>query len=208
MFSGIVQQLATVHACTAHGQDQSVRFIYHKAVQPPLCIGDSISMNGVCLTATAVGTDAGKEYFDADISAETMRDTTLGGLDAVRVLNMECSTPLGAPLGGHLVSGHVDAVAAVRTLRRDGRSCQLGFGFDTKHRSVLRYIARKGSVAVDGVSLTVNQVHEDDFEVNVVPYTMEHTVFQHYKLGTEVNVEVDLMARYVARLLESGTSVS
>lgn len=197
MFTGIVQQLATVRARTLHGEDIAVRFGYGVPTRPPLGVGDSISINGVCLTASTVDHD----YFETDISAQTLGCTTLGELGVGQKLNMECALVMGAPLGGHVVSGHVDAVARVRAMRAEGRSYRFEFGFDEAQRSVLDYVVPKGSVAVDGVSLTVVSVDESGFGVNIVPHTMESTVFSDYVVDTGVNVEADVLARYVARTL-------
>ena len=157
-------------------------------------IGDSICVQGVCLTVTTVNSRG----FTADVSEETLRVTT--GLDRPGPVNLEKSLALGDRLGGHLVTGHVDGVGEVA--RRDG-----GVLVFRAPRELSRFIARKGSVCVDGVSLTVNAVAGDTFEVNLIPHTLEVTTLSRLQPGARVNLEVDLLARYVARLLEPGSSV-
>jgi riboflavin synthase len=199
MFSGIVQQIAELRSRAAHSRAQTMLFAYRQELKPPLSLGSSVCINGVCLTVTEQGDD----YFAADVSAETIACSTLGGLPKGTTLNMEGAIPMGATLDGHLLSGHVDAVAFVRGIEEEGSSRRFSFGFSKQHEDISPYIASKGSVAVDGVSLTVNAVDSEGFEVNIVPYTLESTIFQYYKIDTPVNIEVDLLARYVGRLLES-----
>ena len=169
-------------------------------------IGESISVNGVCLTATALRPDG----FDADVSIETMSVTALGGLAPGSAVNLEPSVSLGERLGGHLVSGHVDCVGTVTSRDKDARSVRLKIEIPEEYS---RYIAKKGAVCVDGVSLTINEVSARAFEVNIIPYTAEETIIGDYVVGTAVNIEVDLVARYIERLLtrsevsDSGISV-
>jgi riboflavin synthase len=159
-----------------------------------IAIGDSIAVNGVCLTATALGT----ARFSADVSAETLACTTLGRLNVKDPVNLEASLRLGQPIAGHLVYGHVDGVGSVADLTPDARSLRLTIQVPT---ALGRYIAAKGSVTVDGVSLTVNSVDRDRFTVNIIPHTREITVISGYAPGTPVNIEVDMIARYVERLV-------
>lgn len=157
-------------------------------------VGESISVNGVCLTATVLHSDG----FDADVSMETMSVTALGGLVAGSEVNLEPSISLGDRLGGHLVSGHVDCIGTVRSRDDDARSIRLKIELPKEYG---RYIAKKGSVCIDGVSLTINEVSDQAFEVNIIPHTAEQTIIGEYAVGTTVNIEVDLLARYIERLL-------
>ena len=157
-------------------------------------IGESISINGICLTAI----EYRKNGFVADVSVETIRATALANLAEGSRVNLEPSVSVGERLGGHLVSGHVDCVGRIKTRETDARSVRLMVEIPPEYG---RFIARKGSVCVDGVSLTVNEVSKNTFGVNIIPHTAETTIIGDYRPGTEVNIEVDLLARYVERLL-------
>ena len=159
-------------------------------------VGESISVNGVCLTAVSLNDDG----FVTDVSLETLDVTALSALAEGMVVNLEPAISLGERLGGHLVSGHVDCIGIVNARKSDARSIRFVFEVPGEYR---RYIAKKGSVCIDGVSLTVNEVSADTFSVNIIPHTAEVTIFGGYKTGTKVNIEVDLVARYVERLLTS-----
>ncbi len=193
MFTGIVQDVGVVRAVTARGGD--VEFVVAVARLPLAATrpGDSIAVNGVCLTATRVGADE----FAADVSRETLAVTTLASLAPGARVNLEPALRAGESLGGHLVSGHVDGVAEVLSLTPDARSVRVAFRVPSP---LARYVARKGSVAVDGVSLTVNNVDGEVFEVNLVPHTQEVTIAGDWVPGRHVNLEVDQVARYVERL--------
>jgi len=160
-------------------------------------VGESISINGVCLTAV----EFLQNGFVADVSVETTRVTALANLAEGSKVNLEPSVSLGERLGGHLVSGHVDCVGQIKTREADARSVRLVVGIPVEYS---RYVAKKGSVCIDGVSLTVNEVSNDTFGVNIIPHTAEVTIIGDYRTGTEVNIEVDLLARYVERLLADG----
>ena len=157
-------------------------------------IGESISVNGVCLTAVALHDDG----FDTDVSVETLDVTALGNLATGSDVNLEPAISLGARLGGHLVSGHIDCVGSVTSRSVDARSIRLGIEIPAEFS---RYLARKGSVCVDGVSLTINEVSGNTFESNIIPHTANTTIIEGYAVGTAVNVEVDLLARYIERLM-------
>ncbi|MBP7615880.1 MAG: riboflavin synthase [Steroidobacteraceae bacterium] len=193
MFTGIIQGVGVVRAVTARGGD--VEFVVAVGRLPLAATrpGDSIAVNGVCLTATRVGGDE----FAADVSRETLAVTTLSSLAPGARVNLEPALRAGEPLGGHLVSGHVDGVAEVIALAPDARSVRATLRVPTL---LARYIARKGSVAVDGVSLTVNSVDGDVFDVNLVPHTQQVTTLGDWAPGRRVNLEVDQVARYVERL--------
>jgi len=196
MFTGIVQAIGKIHAIEDLGGDLRLRIDTDSLDLGRLQLGDSIAVNGVCLTA--VEFDA--QSFCADVSAETLSATTLGGLDAMSSVNLERSLTLSDSLGGHLVSGHVDGTGRVTALAPDARSTRIGFDIEP---ALLRYVARKGSVTVDGTSLTVNDVSANGFSVNIVPHTLERTIMGHYQEGSQVNIEVDLVARYIERLIET-----
>ena len=166
-------------------------------------VGESICVNGVCLTAVALYDDG----FDTDVSVETLNVTALGGLKSGSPVNLEPSLSLGDRLGGHLVSGHVDCIGKVVDRHADARSWRFAIELPQEFS---RYIARKGSVTVDGVSLTINEVSGNRFELNIIPHTTEVTIIGHYTTGSTVNIEVDLLARYLERLLgkdDAGLSI-
>jgi len=194
MFTGLIQSVGRVLAREARGGDQRLRFSWGVMPAGDIALGESIAVSGCCLTV--VEFDA--QGWSADVSNESLALTTLGGLAVGAAVNLERSLLPTDRLGGHLVSGHVDAVGAVEKMWDDGRSQRWRF---TAPRSVLRYVANKGSIAVDGVSLTVNAVDDAGFEVNLVPHTVAHTAFGETAVGAAVNLEVDTVARYVERLL-------
>jgi riboflavin synthase len=194
MFTGIIQSVGTIAAVEAKGGEVRVRIETNKLNMSGVIIGDSIAVSGVCLTAV----DVSAPGFTADVSGETLARTTLGRRRAGDHVNLEKALTLTTPLGGHLVSGHVDGVATVVSRREAGRSVL----FRIKAPETLaRYIAEKGSVCVDGVSLTVNTVHGAAFEVNIVPHTLVETTLGKLKAESEVNLEVDILARYLERLM-------
>jgi riboflavin synthase len=194
MFTGIIQAMGTISAIERHGSDVRLSV---RAADLPLAtyvVGESISVNGVCLTAVALRDDG----FDTDVSVETLDITGLGSLGVGDAVNLEPALAMGDRLGGHLVSGHVDCVGRVTRLEADGRSTRLMIEIAP---DFARYVAKKGSVTVDGVSLTVNEVSGIVFGVNIIPHTAEATIVGSYTVGTTVNIEVDLLARYLERLL-------
>jgi len=197
MFTGIVQQVCAVVALEGCGGDALLKVDLGMFPPGRLEPGASVAINGVCLTVT--GLDGGIVSFD--VSRETLAMTTLGRLAGGGRVNVELALTLNEPLGGHLVSGHVDAVGEVVAIASDARSTRMTFRLP---EALLRYVARKGSLCVDGVSLTVNDVATDGASVNLVPHTVQGTIMGAYGIGTAVNVEVDLIARYLERLLESG----
>lgn len=194
MFTGIVQALGRIHGQERRGDDVRLRVAGGGLTLDDVAVGDSIAVNGVCLTAVAVSA----AEFEADVSVETLDRTSLGGLEAGSRVNLEKALTPATPLGGHLVSGHVDGLGTVEACHPDGRSWR--FRFRAPDR-LARYIAEKGSICVDGVSLTVNAVDGPCFEVNIVPHTMDATRFGEYRSGHSVNLEVDLIARYLERLM-------
>jgi riboflavin synthase len=184
MFTGIIQSVGKIAALEVSGGDARVRIARGKLDMSGINIGDSIAVSGVCLTA--------------DVSGETLARTTLGGLRSGDSVNLEKALTLSTPLGGHLVSGHVDGVGVVVRRREAARSVQFRI---KAPEGLAKYIAEKGSVCVDGVSLTVNAVHGVEFEVNIVPHTLAETTLGAVKENSGVNLEVDLVARYLERLI-------
>lgn len=166
-----------------------------------IAIGASISCDGACLTVTERGPHERGCWFAADVSAETLAKTTLGERREGDRLNLERALRVGDELGGHIVTGHVDGVGEIAALRNDGESLRVTVRAPA---SLARYIAAKGSIAIDGVSLTVNEVEDEAFGVNLIPHTRAGTTFGALKPGKTVNLEIDVLARYVARLAEAG----
>jgi riboflavin synthase len=162
----------------------------------PLELGESISVDGVCLTVDTIL----KGGFEADCSLETLERTTIGSVAIGGPVNLERAMPLGGRMGGHLVSGHVDGTGFVAEKRGVGAALQVTFGMP---RELARYVAEKGSICINGVSLTVNAVAGDTFSVTLIPHTLQKTSLHGIDVGAKVNLEVDVIARYVARLLEA-----
>ncbi len=197
MFTGIIQTVGTVERIAPAGADRRLAIRASEFDLDQARIGDSIAVNGCCLTAVSLSGDV----FEADVSHESLDRTTLGRLAAGGAVNLEKALTLATPLGGHLVSGHVDGVGEVVSRQPDGRSERWRFRAPA---ALSRYIAEKGSICVDGISLTVNRVEGREFEVNIVPHTSEVTTLSGYRPGTPVNLEVDQIARYLERLLTVG----
>lgn len=204
MFTGLVETKGAIVRRASRGAD--ARLVVEGAldVASPVELGESIAVDGVCLTVAAIAATGGpgaKVVFEADVSSETLAKTTLGGLTAGAPVNLERAVPLGGRMGGHIVSGHVDGVGRVAERATVGLAVRVVF---QAPRELMRFIATKGSIAVSGVSLTVNGVDGDRFDVMLVPHTLEKTSLDGLAVGGPVNLEVDLLARYVARLLEAG----
>ena len=200
MFTGIIEGVGRLAAREPRGGD--VRFSFATGSLPfeHVQLGESIAVNGVCLTVVAF--DAGS--FQADASTETLALTTLGTLAEGAALNLERAMRPSDRLGGHLVSGHVDGLGKVLGIHDDARAQRWRFAAPP---ALLRYIAKKGSICVDGVSLTVNAVDGEGFEVALIPHTVAHTRFAETAVGDAVNLEIDLVARYVERLLGARAAV-
>jgi riboflavin synthase len=194
VFTGLVQGVGRLVARESRGGDARLRIAAGTLPFADAVPGESIAVNGVCLTVAAFDGDG----FEADASNETLALTTLGALPVGAVLNLERAMRADDRLGGHLVSGHVDGVGQVLRIEPDARAQRWRFAAPGP---LLRYVAQKGSVCVDGVSLTVNAVDDAGFEVALVPHTLAHTAFSRTAVGDAVNLEVDLVARYVERLL-------
>lgn len=196
MFTGIVQDVGRLTASEPRGGDVRMTFALDRLDPAGLQLGDSICVQGCCLTVVELQERA----FAADVSRETLSLTTLGDLVPGSPVNLEPSLRVGDSLGGHLVSGHVDGVGRVVAIREDARSSRIDLSVPEE---LARYIARKGSVAVDGVSLTVNEVRGNIFGVNLIPHTQQVTTLGALAVETRVNIEVDQMARYAERLLNA-----
>lgn len=194
MFTGIIQDVGTVASLAERGGDTRITVEVTRMPLGDVKPGDSICVNGVCLTAL----DITGRSFAADVSRETLKVTTLGELAAGSRVNLEPALRAGDPLGGHLVSGHVDGIAVISALHADARSVRVTFRCP---KELARYIARKGSAAIDGVSLTVNEVDGLEFGVNLIPHTQSVTTLGDLAVGRRVNLEVDQVARYVERLV-------
>jgi len=194
MFTGIIQAIGVVRSMEQRSGDMRLRIATGKLDLGDVALGDSIAVNGVCLTAVDLPGDG----FVADVSNETLSLTSLGDLKMGSPVNLEKALTLQTRLGGHLVSGHVDGLGEVLDRRDDARSIRFRI---RAPRGLARYIAHKGSITVDGTSLTVNAVDGDIFELNIVPHTLQETIMSDYQAGRKVNLEVDLVARYLERLL-------
>jgi len=194
MFTGIVQDVGSVAALEPQGEDRRVVIAVERLDLGRVAVGDSISVQGCCVTAVALE----GQRFSADLSRETLAVTTLGQLQPGARVNLEPALRAGDALGGHLVSGHVDGVARVLARASDARSLRLTIEAPAE---LARYLARKGSVAIDGVSLTVNEIEGARFGVNLIPHTQAATTLGALAAGATVNLEVDPIARYLERLL-------
>ena len=200
MFTGIIETVGAVKKVEQKSGD--IRFVVAVGDldMSDVSLGDSIAVNGVCLTVIKFD----KQSFTADVSNETISLTTLKDLKAASAVNLEKALLPTTRLGGHMVSGHVDGLGVVTEIKQDARSIRINI---KPPEELYRYIAAKGSICIDGVSLTVNSVNlTDGFNVNIVPHTQQRTVIEFYKIGQEVNLEVDLVARYLESLLTGSTS--
>ena len=194
MFTGIIQAIGTIAALEPKGQDVRVWVQTGKLDLSDVQLGDSIAVNGVCLTAVELTGDG----FWADVSGETLSRTTFAALQKGSQANLEKALTPTTRLGGHLVSGHVDGIGEIISRKTEGRSERFVI---RAPNALAKYIAEKGSICVDGISLTVNGVRGTEFELNIVPHTLVETTMSEFKTGTQVNLEVDIIARYLERLL-------
>lgn len=201
MFTGIIQAVGEIAALEQVGGDVRLRIRTGSLSLGDVALGDSIATSGVCLTVTDLPGDG----YWADVSLETLRLTTLGDRRVGDPVNLEKSLTPSSPLGGHIVSGHVDGVGSVISVGRDGRSWRYVIEAPA---ALARYIAHKGSIAVDGTSLTVNAVDGARFDLNIIPQTYAETVFCEYRAGHRVNLEVDVIARYLERLLQGDAAAA
>ena len=192
MFTGIIQAIGRIAELTPAGQAAVVTIDAGGLDLGDVAIGDSIACNGICLTVTGLARDG----FSVDVSHETLRVTT--GFTQGAAINLEKSLRLADRLGGHLVSGHVDGIGEVQKVKAVDGNCEMTIGFP---RDLARYFARKGSVTVNGVSLTINALDGDSFSINLIPHTLAATNLGELEQNSRVNLEVDLVARYVDRIL-------
>ncbi|HJP21117.1 MAG TPA: riboflavin synthase [Alphaproteobacteria bacterium] len=194
MFTGIITDVGRVRQVEKRGD---TRFVITTAFDTAgIEIGASIACSGACLTVV----ERGEDWCAVDVSAETLTHTTLGDWQTGSAVNLERSLRVGDELGGHIVTGHVDATAEIVSLEPEGDSLRYVFRAPAEFK---RYVASKGSVALDGVSLTVNEVEDDCFGINIIPHTQQQTTFGEAQPGVRVNLEIDVLARYVARLVEA-----
>ena len=195
MFTGIIQAVGEVAAMQPSGGDMRLRIHTGKLSLDDVALGDSICTNGVCLTVIELPGDG----YWADVSVESLNFTTLGDLKPGSPVNLEKALTPQSRLGGHIVSGHVDGVGEVVSLNEDARSVRVVLRAPD---DLAKYIAHKGSICIDGTSLTVNAVNGAEFDLNIIPQTLAETVFANYQPGSRVNLEVDVIARYLERLLQ------
>ncbi|MEH6588486.1 MAG: riboflavin synthase [Halioglobus sp.] len=195
MFTGIIQAVGEIAAMQPSGGDLRLRINTGKLDLSDVALGDSIAANGACLTVVELPGDG----YWADVSIETLNFTTLGGLKPGSKVNLEKALTPASRLGGHIVSGHVDGVGEIVSLQEDARSWRFVLRAPD---DLAKYIAHKGSITVDGTSLTVNAVNGAEFDLNIIPQTIAETVFGDYQPGTRVNLEVDVIARYLERLMQ------
>jgi riboflavin synthase len=195
MFTGLIEVTGGIVMVEARGSGRRLRVRTSLAAE--LAAGDSIAVNGVCLTVAGLTSD----WFEADVSPETLRVTTLGGFEAGRPVNLERPLRADARLGGHFVLGHVDGVGRIETITADGDNYWIEIAAPA---AVSRFLISKGSVAVDGISLTVARLDDGRFGVQIVPYTWAHTALAMARTGDIVNLEADVLGKYVARLMGEG----
>lgn len=198
MFTGIVEEVGTVREIRK-GQTSSFIEIQAKTVLSDVHLGDSIAVNGVCLTVTEFSADS----FRADVMNETLNRSSLGSLRSGSHVNLERAMPANGRFGGHIVSGHIDGTGVITDIRRDGISVWYTIGTTA---AVMRYIVEKGSVAIDGISLTVAKVTDSSFSVSIIPHTAEQTVLSYRKIGDTVNLENDIIGKYVEKLMNPQNS--
>ena len=202
MFTGIIAAVGQLKSLESRGGDIRLHIDPAKLDLTDVKLGDSIAVNGVCLTVVEMASRS----LQFDVSQETLQRTSLGQLKKGSEANLEKALAVGDRLGGHMVSGHVDGLGEVISKTASARSWQYKIKVPTE---LERYIAEKGSITIDGVSLTVNGVFDGGFDINIIPHTLEETIIQHYQTGTRVNLEVDLIARYLERLLpQTGSTIS
>lgn len=194
MFTGIIETMGVVDSVTAKGGAKIAMVLYPRELDEP-GIGESVAVNGVCLTVIALG----KEGFEVEISPETIRRSNLHELKKGDYVNIERALRIGGRLGGHIVNGHVDGTGTMASRRKSGDSVVFEIRADD---TIMKYIVFKGSVAINGISLTVSNVLRKSFEVTVLPYTYEQTNLKFARQGESVNIEVDIIGKYVERLME------
>jgi len=196
MFTGIIEAVGNLSAINISGQGARIVISTGSLDMSDVKLGDSIATNGICLTVVAFD----KDSFSADVSNETITRTGFANYQAGQIVNLEKAMLPTTRFGGHMVSGHVDAVSEVLAINHDGNSIHYWLSMP---EDLAQYIAEKGSVTIDGTSLTVNALKQDQFRLTIVPHTTAQTIIHHYQVGSKVNLEVDLIARYIERLLHT-----
>lgn len=196
MFTGIVEELGRVIAINKEADNYRLKIGCSKVLEDTR-LGDSIATNGVCLTVVELADD----YFVADVMAETLRRSSLGSLRINSRVNLERALTLNTRLGGHLVSGHIDCVGEITNIRKEKNASWYSIRLDRKY---LRYIVEKGSVAIDGISLTVADVGQGDFRVSIIPHTKSETILEDKGISDIVNIELDLVGKYIEKLMGTG----
>ena len=194
MFTGIIQAIGNISKIDSNGPDSRIVFKAGRMKLDDVKIGDSISVNGVCLSIT----EKTKDSFSSDLSSETLSLTTFIEMRANSKVNLEKAMSFSSRVNGHLIAGHVDGVGVIKEMKNDGRSILILIEFPEE---LDKYISKKGSIAVDGVSLTINGTKENTFSINIIPHTLSGSIISEYNIGTKVNIEVDLIARYLEKLV-------
>ena len=194
MFTGIIETVGEVVAKELREGDVKLTLEADESYLEAVMLGDSIACNGVCLTVV----DRTSNQFMLDVSVETLSLTTIGDWDVGSKVNLEQAMIASSRFGGHIVSGHIDRIGEIIDITEDARSWRMTVRVP---KNIRQYIAKKGSISVDGVSLTINSVEDSEFSVNIVPHTLSHTIIGDYKLNQKVNIEIDTIARYVERLV-------
>ena len=194
MFTGIIQAIGNISKIDSNGPDSRIVFKAGKMKLDDVKIGDSISVNGVCLSIT----EKTKDSFSSDLSSETLSLTTFIEMRANSKVNLEKAMNFSSRVNGHLIAGHVDGVGVIKEMKNNGRSILILIEFPEE---LEKYISKKWSIAVDGVSLTINGTKENTFSINIIPHTLSGSIISEYNIGTKVNIEVDLIARYLEKLV-------
>jgi len=194
MFTGIIQAIGNISRIVSKSSDSRIIFNVEKNILNDMKIGDSISVNGVCLSVV----EKTESTLSVDISNETMKLTTFSILKVNNSVNLEKAMVLSDRINGHFVSGHIDGTGTVKEKKKDGRSIAFLIEFPS---ALKKFITKKGSITIDGVSLTTNMVKDNSCSVNIIPHTLSETIMSEYKEGTKVNIEVDLIARYLDKLI-------
>ena len=194
MFTGIIQAIGNISKIDSNGPDSRIVFKAGRMKLDDVKIGDSVSVNGVCLSIT----EKTKDSFSSDLSSETLSLTTFIEMRANSKVNLEKAMNFSSRVNGHLIAGHVDGVGVIKEMKNDGRSILILIEFPEE---LDKYISKKGSIAVDGVSLTINGTKENTFSINIIPHTLSGSIISEYNIGTKVNIEVDLIARYLEKLV-------
>jgi len=194
MFTGIIQAIGNISKIDSNGPDSRIVFKAGRMKLDDVKIGDSVSVNGVCLSIT----EKTKDSFSSDLSSETLSLTTFIEMRANSKVNLEKAMNFSSRVNGHLIAGHVDGVGVIKEMKNDGRSILILIEFPEE---LEKYISKKGSIAVDGVSLTINGTKENTFSINIIPHTLSGSIISEYNIGTKVNIEVDLISRYLEKLV-------